>query len=550
MNIDDRQQLFRQTLVAEGFERDRKQTLSFRFIGTLRADNRSISVAITFSDLEFSHLPTVELLRPEKEAPDVLAHLSTTGGLCFASDGDVILDRYDVVGSVQLCLGLAKQGLQRALTHKYLSDEIAAEFPQHWGGSHFYYDLSGKGVYQARFYRSEDGRWLLTHDQAALMRFGIYSETSKRNAHLANVIRLDKNLTFIPGQTRPQSLTDFVEYLTNVTEKKYGAFFDFQSEKQITAALFFLHAPNGCVGIRIPIRHTPRSAASRKIGLRQLLADRQPIERLSGSRFDPQFIFERNMHKQQSLAGKRIALVGCGTIGSHLSKMLVQSGAGHCGGAFMLLDNQTLEPGNIGRHYLGPTHTGKRKVDAMKEELLRQFPDANISTIHQDAVAHLPHLVGQDLVIDATGEEALSNSINHYFAIRHRANKKVPSRLHIWLFGNGAAAQALLVDDSEFACFRCLKEGSPSRWRFDPMKPDAGTEQTAAACGEGRFVPYGVAAPTMAGALALQMALDWSNGAPSPRLRTITIDKKTTRARDDTNPKKINACPECASAGD
>ncbi len=551
MNTDDRQELFFQTLNAEGFKRDRRHTRTFRYVGTMHANGRDIEVAIHFLDLEFSCLPTVTLLRPTEEAPDVLAHLSTTGSLCFASDGDIVLDRYNIVGSVQLCLTLAKQGLQRALTHKHLGQEIAAEFPQHWGGSHFYYDLADCESHQAHFYKSDDNRWLLTHNHAALKRFGINSEAKRQNAQPAHIIHLDRDLTFASGQARPKSLADFVEYVTSISGYTKEALFNALSQKRTSPALLFLNAPNGCVGIRIPTQHRPQKNASRQVAvpLRHLRrqADRQPIDRLSGSRFDLKFIFERNMHKQEPLAGKRIALVGCGTIGSHLAKMLVQSGAGHCGGALLILDNQTFEPGNIGRHYLGTPHIGTWKVEAMKEELLRQFPDANISAIRNEALSYLPHLAAQDLIIDATGEEALSVSINHHFIKLHRENKNAPHRLHIWLFGNGAAAQGLLADDSDFACFKCMKEGSPSRWRFSPLKVDVETEQTAAACGEGRFIPYGVSAPTMAAALALQIAIDWSNGDPSPRLRTVSIDKKTTRARDDTNPKKVDVCPECTS---
>lgn len=551
MIAGSRQQELYQTLVAEGFKRDRKQINALRFVGTLEAAGREVAVAITFRDLEFTSLPEAQLLHPEQEAPDVTAHLDAAGGLCFASNGDVVLDRYDVGGSALLCIELAKRGLERALTHKRLAGEIAAEFPQHWDGIRFYYDFNSKGGHKASFHLLADGRRVLCGDPAIVKRLGAEQGNAKHNELAACVLDSRAELTFLQGQARPRTLGDFVRYVVSLGLCDEGKVFDLLASEYPNLVPMFLNAPNGCVGIQIPKLVFAAGALQRKAALSRLLrmhADKQPVERLSGSRIDPKFIFERNMHNQQPLTGKRIAIIGCGTIGSHLAKMLAQSGAGHGGGSLLLLDNQSLEPGNIGRHYLGMPDIGKWKVDAMREELRRQFPEANISAIHQEAVSYLPHLHAQDLLIDATGEEALSVAINAQFLNSHRQGKEVPSRLHVWLFGNGAAAQGILVDDGVHGCFRCLKAGNPPKWRFSPMKAEATTEWTAAACGEGRFIPYGVAAPTIAAALGFKIALDWCNGDPSPRLRTILIDENATRAVNDKNPSKNDECPACAVA--
>ncbi len=551
MSADSRQQELYQTLVARGFKRDRKTIGALRFVGTLEAVGRKVAAAITFQDLEFTCLPDAQLLHPEQEAPDVIAHLDAAGGLCFASNGDVVLDRYDVAGSALLCIELARKGLERALTHKRLADEIAAEFPQHWGEAIFYYDLSSGGDQQALFYPLADGRKVLYRDPAVVKRLGVELGNTKHRGSKACVLDSATELTFVPGQTRPQTLGDFVTYVVSSGLCDESRVFELLASGFPYLVPMFLNAPNGCVGIQIPSLRIATKTLQRKVALSHWLrmnANKQPIERLSGSRIDHKFIFGRNMHHQKPLVGKRIAIIGCGTIGSHLAKMLVQSGAGHEGGSLLLLDNQSLEPGNIGRHYLGMPHIGKWKTDALKEELLRQFPDANISAIHQEAVSYLPHLHARQLVIDATGEEALSVSINDFFLNSHRQCNEVPARLHVWLFGNGVAAQGILVDDGPHGCFKCLKTGNPPDWRFKPTKADVTAEWTAAACGEGRFIPYGVAAPTIAAALGFNIALDWCNGDPSPRLRTISIDDSKTRAVNDKNPSKRDECPACAVA--
>lgn len=552
MTADSRQQELYQSLVAQGFKRDRKTIGALRFVGTLEAAGRHVAVAITFRDLEFTCFPHAQLLHPTLEAPDVVAHLDAAGGLCFASNGDVVLDRYDVAGSALLCIELARRGLERALTHKRLAGEIAAEFPQHWGGATFYYDLGARTGQKASFYQLSDGRRVLCCDPAIVKRLRAELGNAKHSASEACVLDSVAELTFIQGQTRPQTLGDFVRYVVSLGLCEEGKVFELLASGFPNLVPLFLNAPNGCVGIQIPKLGVATGALQRKTALSRFLrmsADKQAIGRLSGSRIDSKFIFERNMHHQQPLTGKRIAVIGCGTIGSHLAKMLVQSGAGHEGGSLLLLDNQSLEAGNIGRHFLGMPHIGKWKAAALKEELLRQFPDANISAIHQEAASYLPHLHTQQLVIDATGEEALSVTINDFFLSLRRRGNEVPVRLHVWLFGNGLAAQGILVDDGPYGCFKCLKAGASPDWRFNPIKSNVEVEWTAAACGEGRFIPYGVAAPTIAAALGFKIALDWCNGDPSPRLRTISIDESKTRAINDKNPSKREGCPACAVAG-
>src|SRR5205823_513804 len=131
------------------------------------------------------------------------------------------------------------------------------------------------------------------------------------------------------------------------------------------------------------------------------------INRISGSRMDARFIYERNMVDRSNLSGKRIALVGVGTIGGFLAKFLAQSGAGAGGGGQLLLvDNQCLEPGNLGRHLLGLPDIGKNKAQAVREELLRVNPDCEIAAFDGNALERNADLMGYDLLVDATGERA------------------------------------------------------------------------------------------------------------------------------------------------
>lgn len=557
MSRDQRKHDLRRTLVSKNFGRERTATGEHRYVGKVTAAGHSVSIAITFPDLEFTRLPKVILLHPEQEAPNAVAHLSWAGELCFARNEDIVLDRYDVGGAALQCLELARRGLERALTHKNVQDEIAAEFPQHWLGAPFFYDVAAKRSVRAKLFavpRSGDMvALLLTDRDAALKRLALDPQERARiesNAKPAFVLSTRTNLTFKRNFRQPDTLKAFLDWLdSECPGKRRMILEELAHPYPKPPAVIFINAPNGCVGISVKPSAFALKSAQRREGLLRLLdaqsASTQLI-RYSGERIDLSHIFSRNMNNKKPLLNRRIALIGCGTIGSNLAKLLVQSGAGHEGGTLLLLDNQPLQPGNVGRHFLGLASIGEQKAVALKTELMRFFPDANFRAVTNEAVSYLDNLRDYELVIDATGEEALSFTINDYF-VRLRAAGSAPDILHIHLFGNGVAAQALLVNSLGHACLKCQKPrpDPEGRWHNDPRKSGTRAIPTPAACGEGLFIAYGVAAPVMAAALALQLALDWNNGTPAPLLRTIRIEPESTVEVKNKSPAYTEGCPAC-----
>lgn len=544
------------TLAHKGFKRDRSETKVYRYTGRLKAAGRELSVSIAFPNLEFTRLPELTLLNPEQEAPHVVAHLSATGTLCFARNEDLVLDRYDVGGTALMCLELARRGLERALTHKHLEQEIAQEFPQHWFGIPFYYDIAATGHDRAKLYlvprNQMTSNFILTDREDVLKRL-MADETGRReviaSSSPAFVFHSKIDMTFRRNYSQPQTLAAFIEWLESMLPNTGDRAIN-ELTRQFPDHLvsLFVNAPNGCVGILVDTSLPILQGAQRRQGLQRIAkvnSAKIGVQRYGGARIDLPFIFRRNMNSHTPLTGRHIALVGCGTIGSHLAKLLVQSGAGHDDGALLLLDNQALEPGNVGRHYLGTSSIGASKPSALKDEILRQFPEARILPRATDATGFFEALANYDLIVDATGEEALSMSINHHFIAHRRHHETTPDVLHVRLFGNGAAAQALLVDGSEFACFKCLKPDHGGDWRFNPLKAGGAPTQTMASCGEAQYIAYGVAAPVMAAALALQLILDWNSGKPAPRMRTIRIEKKDTQQVNDKNPDRSPRCPAC-----
>jgi hypothetical protein len=122
-----------------------------------------------------------------------------------------------------------------------------------------------------------------------------------------------------------------------------------------------------------------------------------------------------------------------------------------------------------------------------------------------------------------------------------------PAAIHVWLIGNGAAAQSLLVhhDDRGDCCLKCLRTGPAESRPFWPLVTEEETQPCPAACGEAAFVPYGVAAPAIAAGMALKAALDWSRNASEPSMRTIRVEFSATMAIPDATPEPMIDCPAC-----
>ena len=350
--------LFR-TLGHKGFRRDRSRTETHRFTGKMLVVGREVGVAIEFRDLEFTRLPKLTLLNPDDETPQVVAHLEASGALCFARNEDLVLDRYNVGGTTLMCLELARRGLERALTHKRLQDEIAQEFPQHWFGKTFYYDVVGMEHVRAKLYTvpRDDSPSLLFLAEADEKLKRLVPGKAERgriasSSRPAFVFHSENELTFLPGFRRPRTLEEFFAWLeTMVPGGTERAIEELSAEFPGAPVPLFVKAENGCVGISVGARVAVLKGAQRREGFRRIArinAGRVEVERHGGARIDLLSILGRNMNKQSPLIGRRIALIGCGTIGSHLAKFLVQSGAGHEGGTLVLLDNQSFEPGNVG----------------------------------------------------------------------------------------------------------------------------------------------------------------------------------------------------------
>ena len=539
------------TLLAKGFEE--KQGSSPEYHGQLNIHGAPVDVSLSIPDLTFMELPVIRLLDRSQLAPGVLGHvfhnLDVDSGICYASGVGLPLDLHSPGGSILRVMEQAKKALEVNYAGRGVA-EVTAEYQDYWRDSREPFRILAtreeRGIHFTSLgynhFIPEVGRpfFALCGDA------DLYAHKSEKY-RTALLVQTDQDIGPVDGCKVPADLTQLETWF------KGQAAFSNDHWSKVETALFAqgfvaISAPNCILGVRLQF------PSDIKIGLRQGTIRKDKVPRILSSRrskigliryggywTDLQSIAQRNLTGMKTLSGISIAMVGCGTIGSHLAKFLVQSGVGS-NAPLMLIDRQLLASGNIGRHYLGSSRIGEAKASALKDELKRFHPQADVHSRIDDATDVWEEIKAADLIIDATGEWNTQYALNERFMAD---GINATAILHSWVSGNGAAARSFLNLRNDEFCFRCLRPTMKDQHRFPALKPNVEANIAEATCGEGAFYPYSVAAPAIAAALACDVVIAWANGKPGPRLRTQVLDHDRAIHRKPTTPSPHKDCPSC-----
>jgi len=491
-------------------------------------------------DPTFFDLPRIRLLEIPPELPNAVPHLGAEGGLCYLAKGTVVLDIYDPVGQSLACLQRAAAVLGQILKGEMIED-LAEEFFAYWNGWLCFVDMQGEDLgRQNCIVAQANGNplWFITDNE----------DRTTRKLHSLGYQVTDKTvLTYrvkttaqprpLTSHWPPETVGDVLAWQSTLDprcRRKIHERIKEGQSKKANGVLIIIESPLMTYGFAVLF--------DRQASQKTKLADRRDssfglkVMPVSVIRIDDRYLAQRNIPKSKTLAGKRIALVGCGTIGGYLSDMLVKAGAGTCGGKLTLVDFDCLLPQNIGRHRLGFPDLLSNKAEAMAKELKRLSPGAEVYALPVDV--RQAQLGQPDLLIDATGEE----SLGHWLCGRYR----VPTpMLSVWIEGPGTAVRALLRTNASGACFRCLWH-SHQRGEFRSTIDALPNILAGHGC-EGLYVPFPASVSVQAASLGAEMALDWINGVHSPALRTRLIDQTHQLATPDCDPLRDRGCPLCNS---
>ena len=256
----------------------------------------------------------------------------------------------------------------------------------------------------------------------------------------------------------------------------------------------------------------------------RLLQDRYlqattPVSKAMVSRADHAWIHGRDTDpRQPRLIASKVAVLGCGSLGSSVASLLAQAGVGN----LLLVDPEKLEWPNISRHRLGARSVGKSKAEELVSALNADHPHLGSVKAVQDSVRPgsqelMVRLAGMDLLVSTMGDWPAECFLNDW----QQSLANPPPILYGWLEPRAAAAHAVLVRPGG-GCLQCGFDalGHPrlevTRW------PPQERELQSPGC-SASFSPYGPAELCWAHALVSSAAINTLVAATMDRPHRVWV---------------------------
>jgi molybdopterin/thiamine biosynthesis adenylyltransferase len=577
--IKDSIGLIAETLIKEGFQL--VPGVSPSFVGSITEGGVKFELSITNIDPTFMKLPTVKLINRPAALPTQLSNISSDNTLCYLDRLGVFLDPFQPTRTIQVIIQAIKLTLKSYADPSKIQQNFAGEFWAYWmpicncclttdqsPSLSCYYlrkNLNGK----------EEIEHVITADRDTLDRWVQQRRaTSLEEKTIGQAVVLsmqDSPRIDINKNWPPKTWSEFSDWLHRShpqTEHQLLKALKVATKESPFLTIVINSEASGPFGVRIEFSQEIEKLTNRfrtKISsknrsnlfnkFRSLIRSDGIIKsfsRLKVLDVTEKFVNERNL-QTPSLRNKKIAILGCGTIGSQTAQLLVKAGAGTGKkGALELYDGDTLSSANLGRHLLGVEYLFESKADAIADFLYKNAASAiSINGNGNFNYQNIQKLHDYDLIIDATGEETFSTLLAYKYHQVCDTNKRFPPILHAWIDANGHAVRALL-DDNTGACYRCLKiqkhgvENGVLAERFPLFKNLMDEEKVtsiAHRCGES-YIPFAAGASSIASGILQQMTLEAMNNSSHLRFRHYGFSSMIRVTRDQ-NPHKIQDCPCC-----
>ena len=182
---------------------------------------------------------------------------------------------------------------------------------------------------------------------------------------------------------------------------------------------------------------------------------------------------------------KKVAVIGCGSVGSHLVQGLFDIGIQHV----LLIDPDTLTFENINRHICGATNVGNKKAVALKNQLRGHYPTSQIHVCNEDVLRFLTlypeGLNSYDLIISAISNTPVEQRLNEL----QLKGTITPPILNVWVEPYLAAGHALWIDSVDTINInQIIYQG---KYKYQVLRDSNQYTKRELGCSTS-FVPYGV----------------------------------------------------------
>lgn len=252
----------------------------------------------------------------------------------------------------------------------------------------------------------------------------------------------------------------------------------------------------------------------------------------------------------EPLAGKTVAIIGLGALGSTIASLLARAGVGR----FALIDIDYLTAGNVVRHDLDLGDVGTDKVPAMRARLQRINPYVETigmraryghgSQADDDEV--FDALAGCDLIINAAANPAGVHE--HIAAAGREAGRPV---IHTWISAGGWGAR-IITQTASSGCPECLGRHQQDDPQAFPIEEGPTAEVLERGCSDPTFTAAGFdlsAAASAASRAAVGVLVDDAERYPAPP-DLLTLTMRTLDAAVPTaSAAELSIHPDCWVCG-
>ncbi|TMM45554.1 MULTISPECIES: ThiF family adenylyltransferase [Sphingomonadales] len=445
-------------------------------------------------------------------------HVEEDGRLCIIEDSDE-LDHSQPIAIVKAVLGGAAKILEQGMAGTNQA-EFQSEFLSYWNPTsngksiHSLVDPCG-GTRRVKLWRSKAG-YFVAEDRATLNAW-LANRAGKglpRGAECSSALLLWLHQPLLPSEypDTPEDVRDLAARLGEPALSTLDAFLG--RDQQDWVILLGAEADNGPCIAAVTVLSRKRHGRNRSNGTKGFRKGKAPqavvleqarhgvLLRHRVERADPWWVHGRDGNSDlTTLRTSRVVMVGCGSLGSPIARLLAQAGVGEID----LVDPDQMKLENTSRHILGADTYRQSKAAALAQRLQRDFPHSRATghpTGWQElAVDHTDVLSQADLVVSTIGSWSHEAELN----VRQLMTGHPATVLYAWAEPHAAAGHAVLIGKSG-GCLACglSSTGQPL---FCAAEFPASTLQREAACGN-YFQPYGVPEITAIASMAADLALD------------------------------------------
>lgn len=449
-----------------------------------------------------------------------IPHVDENGKLCLFIDEEE-LDVFPDTIKIQKILDRFFEVFIPALNSGQLNNHFHQEPINYWnvnvsmrnrkgvpkGGSNTAY-LLGERDKRTKIYDSYNIKgfgYICGEDNGYRKRF---LQSNKSTREKISIIEVPINFSFSP-KSWPLTSDDLRRVCNTMAGTKESQRF-FDTGKTTQSKLVVLRAPDCDYGYLI-----------------SGLGKAQSIYPKYCERADPRWLFGRYQEKKtQTYLSAKIAILGAGSLGSHVIQTLAHSGVGE----LHIIDPDNLSPANLGRHVLGATSIGLPKCSELADWLTSSLPNCHLKPTAESAESWLSrtNLSQFDLVVDLTGERTVREEV----AIK-LDNCNIPV-ITAWMEPYVSAAHVIIFQKQK----KWMKDGVDlwdtshafSNWPSEYILKEPGCSS--------RFFPYAISQLAYAAALTAEACLSTLIISRSKFMGNVVTVKSWVRGENYTGAQR------------